>query len=100
MAGSLAGVRVLELTWGIAGPMAGMMLADQGAAVTRIEAPVDPFSDLPGYRTWNRGKRSALLDISEPEGREAFYRLVAQSDIVFDSFRPGVTERLGIDHAT
>src|SRR5438477_115107 len=61
--GAFDGLNVLELTWGIAGPMAGMMLADQGATVTRIEPPGDPFADHLGYRVWNRGKRSAVIDL-------------------------------------
>jgi len=56
--GAFDGLHVLELTSGIAGPMVGMMLADQGAVVTRIEAPDDPLGDIAGHRVWNRGKRS------------------------------------------
>ena len=98
MAGAFEGLRVLELTWGIAGPMAGMMLADHGAVVTRIEPPEDPFAEHPGHRVWNRGKRSAVIDLHDPAGREAFLALAARADVVLDSFRPGVTERLGIGH--
>src|SRR4051794_10350128 len=94
--GAFDGLNVLELTWGIAGPMAGMMLADQGATVTRIEPPGDPFADYPGYRVWNRGKRSAVIDLHDPAGLEAFLRLADRADVVLDSFRPGVMERLGI----
>ena len=62
MAGVLDGVRILDLSWGIAGPMATMQLADHGADVVRIERPDgDPFRDQLGYRAWNRGKRSAVL---------------------------------------
>jgi crotonobetainyl-CoA:carnitine CoA-transferase CaiB-like acyl-CoA transferase len=100
MAGVFEGIKVLELTWGIAGPMAGMMLADQGAEVTRIESPDDPFAATPGYRVWNRGKRSAELELTSAAGRDAFLALAARADVVIDSFRPGVTERLGIDPAT
>jgi crotonobetainyl-CoA:carnitine CoA-transferase CaiB-like acyl-CoA transferase len=98
--GALHGVRVIELTWGIAGPMTGMLLADQGAIVTRLEPPHDPFADQPGYRVWNRGKRSAVIDLREPSGYKAFRSLAAQADVVLDSFRPGVTKRLRIDHDT
>ncbi len=100
MAGAFDGLQVLELTWGIAGPMAGMMLADQGATVTRIEPPEDPFADQPGYRVWNRGKRSAVLNVREPAGRDAFLALAQRADVVLDSFRPGVIERLGLDRTT
>src|SRR5271155_2702330 len=98
--GAFDGLQVLELTRGIAGPMAGMMLADQGAAVTRIEPPSDPFADHPGYRVWNRGKRSAVLDLNEPAGREVFLALAQRADVVLDAFRPGVMERLGLGHAS
>jgi crotonobetainyl-CoA:carnitine CoA-transferase CaiB-like acyl-CoA transferase len=98
MAGALTGVRVLELTWGISGPMVGMMLADQGALVTRVEAPHDVFAQSPGYRVWNRGKRSAVLDLKAQDGRRVFLDLAAQSDVVLDSCRPGVMERLGLGH--
>lgn len=98
MAGALSDVRVLELTWGISGPMVGMMLADQGALVTRIEPPDDVFAQSPGYRVWNRGKRSALLDLMSPDGHRAFLDLAAHADIVLDSFRPAAMERLGLGH--
>jgi crotonobetainyl-CoA:carnitine CoA-transferase CaiB-like acyl-CoA transferase len=101
MAGVFAGLRVLDLSWGIAGPMTTMMLVDNGAQVTRIEPPEgDPFGDQSGYRVWHRGKRSARLDLHAAEGLQAFLALAAGSDIVVDSFSPGTTERLGIDHAT
>src|SRR5580692_12223320 len=99
MPGALTGLRVLELTWGISGPMVGMMLADQGAQVTRVESPDDVFAQSPGYRVWNRGKRSAVLDLKAPDGRRAFLDLAARADIVIDSYRPGVMERLGFGHA-
>jgi crotonobetainyl-CoA:carnitine CoA-transferase CaiB-like acyl-CoA transferase len=98
MAGALTGIRVLELTWGISGPMVGMMLADQGAVVTRIEPPEDLFAEAPGYRVWNRGKRSAVLDLKSPDGYRIFLDLAAQVDVVLDSYRPGVMERLGLGH--
>jgi crotonobetainyl-CoA:carnitine CoA-transferase CaiB-like acyl-CoA transferase len=100
MAGALTGIRVLELTWGISGPMVGMMLADQGAVVTRIEPPEDVFAQAPGYRVWNRGKRSAVLDLKVKDDRRTFLDLAAQADVVLDSYRPGVMERLGLGHET
>ena len=81
MAGAFDGLCVLELTWGIAGPMTGMMLADQGANVTRIEPPHDPFARQPGSRVWNRGKRSAVLDLCDPAARQAFLALADRADI-------------------
>jgi crotonobetainyl-CoA:carnitine CoA-transferase CaiB-like acyl-CoA transferase len=78
--------------------MTGMVLADHGALVTKIESPDDPFPDHPGQRVWNRGKRSAVLDLRDPAGQRAMLNLVGSADVVLDSFRPGVMERLGLDH--
>ena len=99
MAGAFRGLRVLDLSWGIAGPMTTMFLADNGAEVIRIEPPPgDPFAQQTGYRVWNRGKRSVRLDLQSDEGRGQFDRLAQTSDVVVDSFSLGTTERLGIDH--
>ena len=101
MDGVLDGLEVLDLSWGIAGPMATMMLADNGARVTRIERPAgDPFEAQTGYTVWHRGKRRAALDLTDPADRDAFLALARQADVVVESFSPGVTERLGVDHAT
>jgi len=101
MAGVLEGLRVLDLGWGIAGPMAGMLLADHGADVTRIEPPAgEPFPTPDGYRVWHRGKRSAVLDLENAGERETFLALAARADVLLESFAPGVTVRLGIDYAT
>lgn len=99
MAGVFDGLHAIDLSWGIAGPMTTMLLADNGARVTRIE-PLggDPFSGQSGYRVWHRGKRSAQLDLQTEEGRETVLALVRGADIVVDSFSPGTTTRLGIDH--
>src|SRR3989442_14544229 len=88
----LNGVRVLDLSWGIAGPMAGMVLADNGAHVTKVEPPGgDPFRGLSGYRVWNRGKRSTVMDLAADGDREAFLALAADADVVIESFSPGTT---------
>lgn len=101
MAGVLEGVRVLDLSWGVAGPMTAMLLADQGADVTKIEPPGgDPFRDQLGYKVWQRGKRSAVLDLKAPADKDAFLALAKHADILVESFSPGVTARLGIDYAT
>jgi crotonobetainyl-CoA:carnitine CoA-transferase CaiB-like acyl-CoA transferase len=101
MPGVFDGVRVLDLSWGIAGPMTTMLLADNGAAVTRIERPAgDPFAGQTGYRVWNRGKRRASLDLRAGDGRDAFLSLADAADLVVESFSPGTTAALGIDHAT
>ncbi len=99
--GVLDGVRVLDLSWGVAGPMATMLLADHGADVVKIEPPGgDPFRSQLGYHAWNRGKRSAVLDLADAADRELFLSLARRADVLVESFRPGVTQRLGIDHAT
>ena len=98
MAGVLADLRVLDLSWGIAGPMATMLLADNGADVTKIEPPGgDPFRSQLGYKVWQRGKRSAVLDLKNPLDKATFLTLAKHADILVESFRPGVTQRLGID---
>ncbi|MDR3419399.1 MAG: CoA transferase [Nevskia sp.] len=101
MAAVLEGLRVLDLSWGIAGPMTAMLLGDQGAIVTKIEPPGgDPFRNQLGYKVWNRGKRSAILDLKSPADKEAFLALVKTADILVESYAPGVTARLGIDYDT
>ena len=101
MPGVLDGIRVLDLSWGIAGPMATMLLADHGAKVTKIEPPGgDPFRDQLGYRGWQRGKRSAVLDLKDDDECAKFLRLASQADVLIESFSPGTTTRLGIDYAT
>jgi crotonobetainyl-CoA:carnitine CoA-transferase CaiB-like acyl-CoA transferase len=78
-----------------------MLLADHGAHVTRIEPPSgDPFKALSGSQVWGRGKKSMRLDLKSDRGRERFLALVDQADVVIESFSPGVSERLGIDHRT
>jgi crotonobetainyl-CoA:carnitine CoA-transferase CaiB-like acyl-CoA transferase len=99
--GILSDLDVLDLSWGIAGPMAGMLLADHGARVTRIEPPAgDPFAGLSGTRVWLRGKRRATLDLRDPADLETFRELARRADVVIESFGPGVAESLGVDHAT
>ncbi|HZP28890.1 MAG TPA: CoA transferase, partial [Acidimicrobiia bacterium] len=101
MTGVLQGVRVLDLSWGVAGPVAGMLLADHGADVVKIEPPGgDPFRGTPGYDTWLRGRRSAVLDLGDPADRATFLALARDADVLVESFSPGVTERLAIDAAT
>ncbi|HEY1636292.1 MAG TPA: CoA transferase [Acidimicrobiales bacterium] len=101
MSGVFDGLRVLDLSWGIAGPMTTMILADNGAQVTRIEPPGgDPFASQAGYRVWHRGKRSARLDLGSADGRGAFMSLASRADLVVESFSPGTAARLGVDRPT
>ena len=98
----LSGIRVLDLTQFIAGPVSGRHLAMLGADVIKVEPPRgEPFrvSGL-GFLGWNQGKRAITLDLSTVAGREVFHRLVATADVVLESFRPGVSERLAVDFET
>jgi crotonobetainyl-CoA:carnitine CoA-transferase CaiB-like acyl-CoA transferase len=99
MTGVLDGIRVLDLSSGIAGPIATMLLADHGADVTKIEPPAgDPFRSLSGYRVWGRGKRSAVLDLKNADDLRTFRALVTTADVLVESFSPGTTTRLGISY--
>ena len=105
----LNGVRVLDLTRYLPGPYATQLLADAGADVLKIEDADggDPvrrmdLADADGtlFDAVNRGKRSVALDLKSDAGREAFVRLAADADALIEGFRPGVTERLGIDYGS
>src|SRR6185503_2491149 len=96
MAGALNNVRVIDFGQYIAGPMAAMFLADQGADVVRVDPPGGPRWDTPANATWNRGKRSIVLDLRRDDGRATARRLIESADIVIENFRPGVMTRLGL----
>jgi crotonobetainyl-CoA:carnitine CoA-transferase CaiB-like acyl-CoA transferase len=101
MAGPCDGIVVLDFSWGMAGGLATAILADFGADVIKIEPPTgDPFRRYPAWLSWNRGKRSAVLDLKTAEGRNQAHRLAENADVVLESFRPGVVNRLGIDYET
>lgn len=101
MAGVLDGIKVLDLSWGISGPLTGMLLADHGADVTRIERPDgDPFGDLLGYKVWHRGKKNAIFDLKNTSDLGLFKKLVSQADVLIESMSPGKTTKLGIDYET
>ncbi|MFF5208196.1 CaiB/BaiF CoA transferase family protein [Streptosporangium sp. NPDC000396] len=99
--GPLAGVRVLELAGLAPGPFAGMMLADHGAEVLRVErvATVTAAGDKPRRDVMDRGKRTIGLDLKSPDGVAAFKELARNADVVIEVYRPGVAERLGIGPA-
>jgi crotonobetainyl-CoA:carnitine CoA-transferase CaiB-like acyl-CoA transferase len=98
------GVRVVELGTMITAPLAGMMLADLGAEVIKVEHPQggDPFHSFrggfysPHFVAYNRGKRSVKLDLRNAAGREVLSRLLARADILIENYRAGVIERLGL----
>ncbi|MDH2428198.1 CaiB/BaiF CoA-transferase family protein [Sphaerisporangium sp. TRM90804] len=99
--GPLAGVRVIELAGLAPGPFAGMMLADHGAEVLRVDrvAAVAREGDRPRAQVLDRGKRTIGLDLKSADGVAAFKELAAGADAVIEVFRPGVAERLGIGPA-
>ena len=97
--GALVGLKVLDFGQYIPGPMLGMLLSDQGAEVIKVERPGgDPARTEPAFSTWNRGKRSIVLDLKTPEGQANAVALAKQADIVIESYRPGVADRLGIGY--
>ena len=112
MSSPLKGIRVLELGQFIAGPYAGLQLADLGARVIKVERPRggDAFREFgfntnaPGYShnfcAFNRNKLSITLDVNSPRGQEAFRRMAREADVVLENFRPGVMKRLGFDYET
>lgn len=76
-----------------------MLLADQGADVIRVDPPGGPQWATPANTTWNRGKRSIVLDLKAAADLEAARLLVANADVVIENFRPGVMDRLGLGFA-
>ena len=97
--GALSGIRVLDCGHYIPGPLLGMLLADQGARVIKVERPGgDPARSEPAFATWNRGKRSIVLDLKTANGQESARQLAADADVLIENFRPGVAERLGIGY--
>ncbi|MDQ1520111.1 MAG: hypothetical protein QOI55_1184, partial [Actinomycetota bacterium] len=101
MPGVFEGLQVLDVSSGIAGAMTTMLLSDNGANVTRIETSGEARSASPtGYRVWNRGKRSALLDLDTVDGVNAVRALASTADVFVETFAPGASDELGLDHAT
>ncbi len=104
--GPLAGIRILDLSRVLAGPFCSMILADLGAEVIKVEEPgsgdqtrtIPPFvnGESHYFLAINRNKRSIVVDLKRPEGREIVLKLAARSDAMLENFRPGVMERLGL----
>lgn len=93
MPGALDGVRILDLTEGIAGPVGVLYLAELGADVVKVEPPGgDPSRNQPGSAVWHRSRRSVVLDPSDPQDRDRFLDLVATADVLVESFAPGVMD--------
>ena len=114
MPGPLEGIRVVDLTRILAGPYCTMILADLGADVVKVEQPGGDqarrngpfFAGRDGrerstyFTSVNRGKRSIVIDLKNPDGKETFLRLVDGADVVTENFRPGTMTNLGVDYAT
>ncbi len=98
--GPLKGLTVVDLTWGVAGPLATMFMADYGAEVIKVEPPGgDPFRALlPAYTVWQRGKKSLTLNLKTASGAEIFRRLLARADVMMESFAEPTARRLAIDY--
>jgi len=106
--GPLEGVKVIDLSVMISGPLAGMMLADQGAEVIKVESP--GLGDIMRFLgsskggvsgifvNNNRGKRSLVVDLKQPAGIDLIRRLAADADVLIQNFRPGAMERLGLGY--
>jgi crotonobetainyl-CoA:carnitine CoA-transferase CaiB-like acyl-CoA transferase len=105
-AGPMAGIKVVDMSVMIAGPLAAMMLADQGAAVVKVESPGmgdmmrhigSSKNGMTGiYVNNNRGKRSLVIDVKQAAGVEAMRRLIADADVLIQNFRPGAMDRMGL----
>ena len=107
--GPLSGIRIVDLTQNLSGPMATMILGDQGADVIKIEPPgIGDFTRAmggtrrgvaPAFAVINRNKRSVALNLRDPRGLELLKRMVARADLFVQNHRPGVAERMGIGEA-
>jgi crotonobetainyl-CoA:carnitine CoA-transferase CaiB-like acyl-CoA transferase len=108
-ASALAGMRVLDLTRVLAGPLCAQMLADHGAEVIKVESPsgdetrklgppFTPTGEAAYFAALNRGKRSVRLDLNDPEQRKVLSGLVASADLLIENFLPGTMERWGLGY--
>src|SRR5580693_1383217 len=97
--GALAGIRVLDITQFMAGPLCAMVLADLGADVIKIEPPAGESTrrmvgavgtESPAFNAVNRGKRSLVLDLKSSDGQRALTHLARSTDILVENYRPGV----------
>ena len=106
--GPLDGIRIIDMSVMISGPLSGMLLADQGADVIKVESP--GIGDMMRYLGTskngttgifvlnNRGKRSLVVDLKKPEGIEIMHKLIATADVLIQNFRPGALDRLGLGY--
>ena len=92
----LTGIRVVDFGHYIAGPLAGMLLADQGAEVIKVDRPGKPDYDTPANGVFNRGKQRITLDLKSADDLAMAVKLIRSADVVIENFRPGVMQRLGL----
>ena len=104
--GLLAGIKVIEFTHMVMGPAAGLVLADLGADVTKVE-PIggDKTRRLRGsgagyFSMYNRNKKSLAIDLKSPQGKDIALKLIDQADVFIENFRPGALDKLGFDYAS
>jgi crotonobetainyl-CoA:carnitine CoA-transferase CaiB-like acyl-CoA transferase len=98
--GILDGVRIVDLSFGIAGPVATHLLAEVGAEVVKVEPPGgDPTRASAGFATWNRSKKGVVLDLHDEEDRARLDRLLADADVLVHGFRPSEARARGLDDA-
>jgi crotonobetainyl-CoA:carnitine CoA-transferase CaiB-like acyl-CoA transferase len=101
MASAFDGVRIIELAQGVAGPYTGMLLAEQGADVIKVEPPQGDYTrGTPGFHIWNRSKRSAIADPAGREGKDLILHLVSTADIVLIDAQPGDEAALDLSYET
>ena len=92
----LTGIRVVDFGHYIAGPLTGMLLADQGAEVIKVDRPGKPDYDTPANGVFNRGKQRITLDLKSADDLAMAVKLIRSADVVIENFRPGVMQRLGL----
>ena len=108
MNGPLDGIKVIDLSTIVSGPLAGSLLGDQGADVIKIESPLRPdnarfMGPIRGesgalFAAANRSKRSLALDLKKDGSKEIIYQLIKNSDVIIDNFRPGILKKLGLEY--
>jgi len=105
--GPLEGIKIIDLTSMVSGPMGAMILADQGAEVIKVEPVAGdqlrhmaaPHNGVnPAFYSCNRGKKSLAIDLKSEEGKEIFLKLIKGSDVLMQNFRPGTTDRMGFGY--
>src|SRR5437016_1950058 len=107
---ALTGLSVWNLSMGVAGPHAGMLCAQYGADVIKIEPPVKgdwgriigrQYGDLSAFFVqYNRGKRSLAINLKDPQAKAIVSEMAGKADVILENFRPGVMQRLGLDYAS